>query len=40
MGIHDIEFIRAEGLNLGADQRTAALASAHKRIAAGVQIAA
>lgn len=40
MGIHDLEFIRAEGLNLGANQRTAALASAHERIAAGVQIAA
>jgi FMN-dependent NADH-azoreductase len=32
IGIHDVEFVRAEGLNLGAAQREAALASAHHLI--------
>jgi len=40
MGIHDVEFVRAEGLNLGAEQREAALRSAHERIGAGVREAA
>jgi len=40
IGIHDLEFVRAEGLNLGAEQRTAALAYAHDRIADGMSIAA
>jgi FMN-dependent NADH-azoreductase len=40
IGIHDLEFVRAEGLNLGAGQRAAALAHAHERIADGMSIAA
>lgn len=40
IGIRDVEFVRAEGLNLGAEQRTAALAHAHERIADGMSIAA
>ena len=40
IGIHDLEFVRAEGLNLGAEQRAAALAYAHDRIAGGMSIAA
>ena len=40
MGIHDVEFVRAEGLNLGAEQREAALRRAHERIGAGVREAA
>ena len=40
MGIHDVEFVRAEGLNLGAEQREAALRSAHERIGTGVSKAA
>jgi len=40
MGIHDVEFVRAEGLNLGAEQREAALRSAHERIGAGLREAA
>lgn len=40
IGIHDVEFVRAEGLNLGAEQREAALAQAHERIADGMRIAA
>jgi FMN-dependent NADH-azoreductase len=33
LGIEDIEFIRAEGLNMGADHRIAAIGGAHARIA-------
>jgi FMN-dependent NADH-azoreductase len=33
LGIDDVEFIRAEGLNMGADQRTASMSDAHARIA-------
>ena len=33
LGIDDIEFIRAEGLNMGADNRAAAMSDAHARIA-------
>jgi FMN-dependent NADH-azoreductase len=40
MGIHDVEFVRAEGLNLGAEQREAALTQAHARINEGLSIAA
>jgi FMN-dependent NADH-azoreductase len=40
IGIHDVEFVRAEGLNLGADQRAAAIARAHEQIRAGLRIAA
>lgn len=40
IGIHDAEFVRAEGLNLGADHREAAMAHAHAQIADGVRIAA
>ena len=40
IGIHDVEFVRAEGLNLGAEQRAAALARAHERVAEGMPIAA
>ncbi|HET7562548.1 MAG TPA: NAD(P)H-dependent oxidoreductase [Rhodanobacteraceae bacterium] len=40
IGIHDVEFVRAEGLNLGPAQREAALAKAHGQINGGMQIAA
>jgi FMN-dependent NADH-azoreductase len=40
IGIQDLEFVRAEGLNLGAGQREAALAHAHERIADEMSIAA
>lgn len=40
IGIHDVEFVRAEGLNLGAEQREAAMTQAHARIADGMAIAA
>ena len=40
IGIHDVEFVRAEGLNLGAEQRRASLARAHESIAGGTSIAA
>jgi FMN-dependent NADH-azoreductase len=40
IGIHDLEFVRAEGLNLGAEQRKAAMVHAHERIAGGMSIAA
>lgn len=33
LGITDIQFIRAEGLNMGADKRAAAMNDAHARIA-------
>lgn len=40
IGITDVEFVRAEGLNLGAEQREAALAQAQAQIAGGMAIAA
>ena len=40
MGITDVEFIRAEGLNLGAEQRASAIRQAMDQINAGLQIAA
>lgn len=40
IGIADVEFVRAEGLNLGVEQREAAMAGAHARIADGMAIAA
>lgn len=40
IGINDVEFVRAEGLNLGSAQREAALANAHEQIGGGLQIAA
>ena len=40
MGITDVEFIRAEGLNLGAEQRASAIRQAMGQINAGLQIAA
>ena len=35
LGITDIEFIRAEGIGLGPEQRSASLAAAHAQIAGG-----
>lgn len=40
IGIHDLEFVRAEGLNLGVEQREAALVSAHAQIDGDLRIAA
>lgn len=40
IGIHDVEFVRAEGLNLGPIQREAAMAQAHAQIENGMPIAA
>lgn len=40
IGIRDVEFVRAEGLNLGEAQREASMARAHAQIAAGTRIAA
>ncbi|HJR11855.1 MAG TPA: NAD(P)H-dependent oxidoreductase [Rhodanobacteraceae bacterium] len=40
IGIHDAEFLRAEGLNLGVEQRETAIAQAHAQIAGGLSIAA
>jgi FMN-dependent NADH-azoreductase len=40
IGVGEIEFVRAEGLNLGAGQREAALRDAHARIDAGLRLAA
>lgn len=40
IGIDDVEFVRAEGLNLGAEQRTAALADALGYVADDLQAAA
>ena len=40
IGITDVEFVRAEGLNLGAEQREASLRRAHAAIAAGMPEAA
>jgi FMN-dependent NADH-azoreductase len=40
IGIHDVEFLRAEGLNLGAEQRETAMTRAHAQIADGMAIAA
>ena len=35
LGITDIEFIRAEGIGFGPEQRSASLAAAHAQIAGG-----
>ncbi|MGH8184492.1 MAG: FMN-dependent NADH-azoreductase [Rhodanobacteraceae bacterium] len=40
IGIPDVEFVRAEGLNLGAEQRETALAKAHAHIANELRAAA
>ncbi|HEY9110449.1 MAG TPA: NAD(P)H-dependent oxidoreductase [Rhodanobacteraceae bacterium] len=40
IGIRDVEFVRAEGLNLGAEQRDAALARAHRQIEGELRVAA
>ena len=40
IGIDEPEFVRAEGLNLGADQRQAALAGAHRQIEGESRVAA
>jgi FMN-dependent NADH-azoreductase len=40
IGIHDVEFVRAEGLNLGADKREAAMAQARARIEGELRVAA
>ncbi|TAM94977.1 MAG: FMN-dependent NADH-azoreductase [Rhodanobacteraceae bacterium] len=40
IGIPDLEFVRAEGLNLGSAQREAALTRAHAQIENGMPIAA
>lgn len=40
IGIRDVEFVRAEGLNLGAQQRDAALARAHRQIEGELRVAA
>jgi FMN-dependent NADH-azoreductase len=40
IGITDVEFVRVEGLNLGVEQREAALAQAHAQVENGLPIAA
>lgn len=40
IGVQDLEFVRAEGLNLGPAQREAALADAYENIAGTLRIAA
>jgi len=40
IGIHNLEFVRAEGLHLGAEQRDAAMAQAHARIEGELRAAA
>lgn len=40
MGIDNVEFVRAEGLNLGAEHRAKALANAHEQIAGDMRVAA
>jgi len=40
VGVHEIEIVRAEGLNLGAEQRAAAMTQAHARIAGALRVAA
>ncbi|MBS0383008.1 MAG: NAD(P)H-dependent oxidoreductase [Proteobacteria bacterium] len=40
IGVTEPEFVRAEGLNLGAEQRASAIAQAHARIAGDLRIAA
>lgn len=40
IGIRDVEFVRAEGLNLGAEQRDIAMTRARGQIAGGLSIAA
>lgn len=40
LGVRDVEIVRAEGLNLGPEQRSSGLAAAHLRIGAGSRQAA
>ncbi len=40
IGVTDIEFIRAEGLHMGAEKRAASMSAAHKAIDAPTQLAA
>jgi FMN-dependent NADH-azoreductase len=40
IGIDNPEFVRAEGLNLGPEQRAAAMAKAHTQIAGDTRLAA
>ncbi|MGH8146589.1 MAG: FMN-dependent NADH-azoreductase [Rhodanobacteraceae bacterium] len=40
IGVHDMEFVRAEGLNLGAEQRETAIASALAQIEGDLRVAA
>lgn len=40
IGIRDVEFVRAEGLNLGTEQREAAIAQAHAHIESELRVAA
>jgi FMN-dependent NADH-azoreductase len=40
IGIHDVEFVRAEGLNLGVEQRETALRQAHAQIEGELRVAA
>lgn len=40
LGVTDLEFARAEGLNIGTEQKTQAMASAHAAIRANERIAA
>lgn len=40
LGVQDIEIVRAEGLNLGPEQRASGLAAAHQRIGDGARAAA
>ena len=40
IGIRDVEFVRAEGLNLGTEQREAAIARAHAHIENELRVAA
>jgi FMN-dependent NADH-azoreductase len=40
LGVTDIEFVRAEGVNLGAEQKAQALASAHESIQTCERVAA
>jgi FMN-dependent NADH-azoreductase len=40
IGIRNVEFVRAEGLNLGTEQRDAALARAHRQIEGELRVAA
>lgn len=40
IGIRDVEFVRAEGLNLGTEQRETAIAQAHAHIKGQLRVAA